>query len=349
MLNEETLVEDIENEEISYRYEITSYGADYLVDGIVKRIKDEVIYVPSFQRKYVWNITQASKFIESLILGLPVPGIFLSKENKTGKLLIVDGQQRLLSLSQFYKGEFKGREFVLTGLNSNLNGKTYKTLNSEDKIRLDDSIIHATIVRQDRPDDEESSIYLIFERLNTGGKPLTSQEIRACIYYGQFNEFLSKMQKLPNWRTVFGKTDERMKEEELILRFFALFFERGEYTKPLKGFMNMFMSKNRNFQKYNMDVMEEIFVKTINVFAETIEGKSFRIGGPLNAAAFDGCMLGVAERLKKGPIDNKEAFVKAYHSLIENPTFIEKVKGGTSDEKQVKDRIQLAIEQFDNI
>ena len=150
MTTEDTLIDDLEFEEINYRYEITSYGADYPVDSIVKRIKDEVIYVPPFQRNFVWNIAQASKFIESLILGLPVPGIFLSKESSTGKLLIVDGQQRLMSLSTFYEGIFKGKEFVLTGLASDLNGKTYKTLNASDRIRLDDSIIHATIVRQDQ-------------------------------------------------------------------------------------------------------------------------------------------------------------------------------------------------------
>ena len=180
----ETEVDDIESEELDFRYAITSYGADYPVDSL---------------------INQASKFVESLILGLPVPGIFLSRENKSGRLLIVDGQQRLMSLLHFYKGIFKGKEFVLTGLQSNLNGKTYKTLELNDRTRLDDSIIHATIVRQDEPDDEESSIYLIFERLNTGGKPLTAQEIRACIYYGDFNNLLDELKDNKHWRKVFGK------------------------------------------------------------------------------------------------------------------------------------------------
>ncbi len=346
MITEDTLIEDLEFEEISYRYEITSYGADYPVDSIVKRIKDEVIYVPPFQRNFVWNIAQASKFIESLILGLPVPGIFLSKESSTGKLLIVDGQQRLMSLSTFYEGIFKGKEFVLTGLASDLNGKTYKTLEASDRIRLDDSIIHATIVRQDQPDDEESSIYLIFERLNTGGKPLTSQEIRACIYYGQFNQFMSEIKQLPKWRIVFGKENERMKEEELILRFFSFFYERKDYAKPLKAFMNKFMSKNRNFEKYSKEDLTKLFTETVTVFADTIGTKSFRIGKTLNAAVFEACMVGLAERLKKGAIDN-DKFIKAYTELLDNPEFIEKSSSATSDEKQLKERIELAISQFD--
>jgi uncharacterized protein with ParB-like and HNH nuclease domain len=345
MTTDETIIDDIESEELSYRYEITSYGADYPVDSIVKRINDEVIYVPPFQRNFVWNITQASKFIESLVLGLPVPGVFLSKENITGKLLIVDGQQRLMSLTNFYGGVFKGKEFALSGLNSDLNGKTYKTLNGSDRIRLDDSIIHATIVRQDQPNDEESSIYLIFERLNTGGKPLTSQEIRACIYYGEFNQFLSELQKFPEWRTVFGKENERLKEQELFLRFFALLYERDVYTKPLKGFMNIFMSKNRNFEIYKRVDLEKIFKETVSVFANTIGNKSFRIGNPFNAAAFDATMVGLAERLKSGKVD-LERFKVAYLELFANPEFIDRTKGGTSDEKQLQERIQLAVDKF---
>jgi len=345
MTTDETIIDDIESEELSYRYEITSYGADYPVDSIVKRIKDEVIYVPPFQRNFVWNLAQASKFIESLVLGLPVPGVFLSKENSTGRLLIVDGQQRLMSLTNFYAGIFKGKEFVLTGLNSDLNGKTYQSLNASDRIRLDDSIIHATIVRQDQPNDEESSIYLIFERLNTGGKPLTPQEIRACIYYGEFNQFLGDLQKLPDWRTVFGKENERLKEQELFLRFFALLYERDVYTKPLKGFMNLFMSKNRNFEKYKQKDLENTFKKTVAVFAKTIGNKSFRIGGPLNSAAFEAMMIGLAERIKKGDVDLGK-FTTAYSELLANTEFIEKTKGATSDEKQLQERIQLAVDKF---
>ena len=344
-----TEVEDIESEEISYRYEITSYGADYPIDSIVKRIKDDVIFVPPFQRKFVWNINQSSKFVESLILGLPVPGIFLSKENKTGKLLIVDGQQRLMSLFSFYDGLFKGKEFALVGLQSDLNGKTYKTLNSSDKIRLDDSILHATIVRQDEPNDEESSIYLIFERLNTGGKPLSPQEIRACIYYGQFNQFLNKLKDVPGWRKIFGPENERLKEQELILRFFALFYERDSYQKPLKGFLNKFMAKNRDFEKYKEDALAKLFTSTIEPFAKFLGNKAFRVGRVFNAAAFDAIMVGCAERVLNGPQIDEAQFLSVYSALIEDPVFIDNIRGGTSDENAVEARIKLAISQFAKI
>lgn len=350
----DTIVDDVDSESASealnYRYEITSYGADYPVDSIVKRIQGDIIYVPPFQRNYVWNINQASKFIESLLLGLPVPGIFLSKENKTGRLIIVDGQQRLMSLTHFYQGIFKGKEFKLTGLTSDLNGLTYANLQSSDKIRLDDAIIHATIVRQDKPDDAQSSVYLIFERLNTGGKPLTAQEIRACIYYGKFNEFLIDAKKLPQWISIYGNPNDRMKEEELILRFFALFLERSFYEKPLKGFLNRFMSTNRDFEKYPKKHLLKTLTDTLEIFSATLGIKSFRIGRALNAALFEACMIAIAERQKRINRDiDPDKFLDAYEDLLSNKEFIALTQGPTSDEKNLAARIELAIQQFKKV
>ena len=120
--------DETENESIDFRYVITSYGADYPVDSLMKRIKDKVIFIPPFQRQFVWSINEASKFIESLILGLPVPGIFLSKEKDTNRLLVVDGQQRLMSLYYFYKGYFQQTPFKLQNVQEDLLGRSYATL-----------------------------------------------------------------------------------------------------------------------------------------------------------------------------------------------------------------------------
>jgi len=159
----------------SVRYAISSYGADYPVDGLVKRLQSGDIQIPQFQRKFVWTHAQCSRFIESLLLGLPVPGIFLSREEGTQKLFVIDGQQRLMTLKCFYEGIINGREFRLRGVNEEFEGLTYNTLQDADRRRLDDSILHATIVRQEEPEDDQSSIYLVFERLNTGGTPLILQ------------------------------------------------------------------------------------------------------------------------------------------------------------------------------
>lgn len=348
--NQDAKIEDeAENEIVNFRYSITSYGADYPVDAIVKRIDNNVIFVPPFQRKYVWNLKEASRFIESLILGLPVPGIFLSKEDETNRLLIVDGQQRLFSLYSFYKNNFKNKPFKLSGVQEDLEGKTYDSLDLADKTRLDDSIIHATVVKQEEPDDSESSIYLIFERLNSGGKILTPQEIRACVYYGDFNEYLNVIVLEKSWRDIFGKMNERLKEQELVLRFFALYFELNEYKKPLKSFLNTFMHNNRNHQKYSIERMNSILIPALDFVNKTLGKEAFRIGSGPNAAIFDSVLIGLSNRLAKGEISNESEFINAYRELLQDRVYINYAKDGTSDESTVVKRIQIATDKFKNL
>lgn len=224
--DDEEKIEDIResSEVLPFIYSITSYGADYPVDALVKRLGKKDVFIPPFQRGYVWTLRQASRFIESLLLGLPVPGIFLAKEKESQKLLVIDGHQRLKTLEYFYLGDFKekGEGFLLKDVQEKFEGKSYKNLVESDRIKLDDSIIHATIVKQEEPSEDISSIYHIFERLNTGGSLLQPQEIRACIYHGEFNELLNQLNTNKNWRSIYGKISERLKDRELILRFFAL-------------------------------------------------------------------------------------------------------------------------------
>lgn len=348
-IEQDGVIDDSVNDIVEFRYAITSYGADYPVDSIVNRVNRETIFVPPFQRKYVWKLPQASKFIESLILGLPVPGVFLSKERESAKQLIVDGQQRILTLSKFYEGIFDGKEFALKGVQDDLEGKTYKTLSINDQTRLDDSIIHATIIKQDAPTDDESSIYMIFERLNTGGTPLRPQEIRACIFYGQFNEYLSRCTNNESWRLVYGKPNTRMKEEELILRFFALYYEHPKYQKPLKTFLNSFMSRNRNFGMYSDDELSNIFFPTVEFIANSLGKNAFRPDRALNAAVFDAVMIATATYVAENPNNlDSDMYKKSYYKLLENDEFKAHITRGTSDENSVSKRIELAINYLSN-
>jgi uncharacterized protein with ParB-like and HNH nuclease domain len=315
----------------------------------VKRIDNDVIFVPPFQRKFVWNIKESSRFIESLILGLPVPGIFLSKEDETNRLLIVDGQQRLFSLYSFYKNNFKGKPFRLVGVQSDLENKSYTDLEITDRLRLDDSIIHATVVKQEEPDDSESSIYLIFERLNSSGKVLTPQEIRASVYYGDFNGYLNKIVLEKDWRDIFGKMNDRLKEQEILLRFFALYYDLQSYERPLKTFLNKFMASNRNLDKYDSDILDKVIYPTIKYVNETLGKKAFRMGGRINAALFDSIMIGIAKSFEQGNSFTKEKFISAYDKLLQNDSFTTLAKEGTADEATVRNRIRIATEHFATI
>ncbi len=339
-----------EKEHIEFRYEMTSYGADYPVDSIVKRIKNKTIFVPPFQRRFVWDIYEASKFIESLILGLPVPGIFLSKENDTNNLLIVDGQQRLLTLYYFYMNDFKGKEFRLTEVQADLEGKRYEDLSLADRNRLDDSIIHSTIIKQDEPDDDNSSVYQIFERINSGGRPLSPQEIRACIYYGKYNELLSELAKNIQWRQVINTPhNDRLKEEELILRFFSLLFDLEYYRKPMKDFLNKRMSANRNLELHDDNKLQNSFQNTISIIAAALGNSAFRVQKGVHTAVFDSVMVATAMRLNKAPITNFESFRDAYETLLRNKKYLEAINTGTSDDNSIINRIKIAVKTFEMV
>jgi len=166
-------------------YEVITYPADFTLEGLVNKYKKGTMIVPGFQRNYVWNIKQASRLIESFLLGLPVPAIFLFTDATKNEQLVLDGQQRLKTLVYFFEGLFaeetSGRRkvFKLIGLNENspYRNKTYKDLEETDQAafnKLNDSVLRAFVVKQITPDGN-TSVYHIFERLNTGGTQLVGQ------------------------------------------------------------------------------------------------------------------------------------------------------------------------------
>ena len=274
--------DDAEEEEeapVPFTYEITSYGADYAVDMLVTRMDSGDIAVPNFQRALIWNKRQRDRFVESLLLGLPVPGIFLSRDSES-RLLVLDGQQRLRTLQGFYRGEYEGQPFALEAVQERFRGRTYETLDEEDRRRLNDSIIHATVVRQDEPSDDLSSIYFIFERINTGGTALAPQEIRGALYQGAFDALLEHLNQHQSWRDIYGRPSKRLKDQELILRFFAFLHERNHYSRPMEEFLNKFMASNRELQKYDGERLTTSFTGTIDAVAEGVGPRAFRLGQP---------------------------------------------------------------------
>lgn len=335
-----------------FRYAISSYGADYPVDGLVKRIRDGAIYVPKFQREFVWDIKDASRFVESLLLGLPVPSIFLSKEWDTGKLLVVDGQQRLLSLRYFYDGiwEPTGKEFRLKGVQPEFEGRTYSTLREEDRRQLDDAILHAIVFKQDEPSEDESSVYEVFQRLNTGGKKLTPQEVRSAVHHsGRIRDLLEELNHYPPWREIYGPEDPRMRDQELILRFLALLNEGDNYQKPMVAFLNSYMGKNKDLSDQDAAVMAKRFRGAIDLILQPIGKRAFRPVRALNAAVFDAVMVGTAKRLGNGPVTSIQAFREAYDALLSNQEFLDACGRGTASGERVRKRLELATAAFSQV
>ena len=340
-----------EDESSHFVYSIANYGADFTVEVLVKKLMNGDIFVPPFQRQFVWNLRESSRFIESLLLGLPVPNIFLAKDIATQKLMVLDGQQRLQSLKFFYEGIFSEskKQFELKGVIERFEGLTYKTLAEQDRRRLDDSPIHAIIVKQEEPSDNQSSIFYIFERINTGGQRLTSQEIRACIYHGEFSELLSELNKVQTWRNIYGPVSAKMKDQELILRFFAFHFNLQKYSRPMKEFLNDFMAENRKLQKYGTETLTSLFHKTVEVAGSLLGEKPFRIGPAINTAIFDSIMYGLSRRVLKGEITEPRKIETEYLQLVQNEDFLKYCTKATADEKSVQERMRIADETFAGI
>lgn len=363
MKEDDDAVDDLDEElEVTpYVYAITAYGADYPIDSLVKRLMSGDIAVPQFswepddgsdivgfQREYVWPRTKADRFIESLLLGLPVPGIFLVKE-PSGRLLVLDGHQRLYSLHAYYQGVIHGVEYRLDGVQERFKGKRYRDLDVEDRRRLDDSIIHATVIRQDEPSEDQSSVYMIFERLNTGGVNLQPQEIRVALYHGELVRVLRTLNEDPSWRALYGKKSKRLKDLEMILRFFALFYHSAKYRSPMKDFLNRYMESNRDLQRQTEKDLQRVFLGAVSVLHEVIGTRAFRLVRAVNAAVIDSVMTGLARRLAKGTITNKDQLRERYTALLKDKNYRAAVETGTSQESNVETRIRLATEALSEV
>jgi hypothetical protein len=332
-------------------FTITSYGADYTVDTLINRMKSEAFYVPTFQRNFVWSKRHASRFIESLLMGLPVPGIFLYKETPSNRHLVVDGQQRLKTLQSFYSGLFKESSFRLIGVRDEWEGKTYSELSASDRLKLDDSVVHATIFQQDEPKDNQKSLYFVFERINSGGIRLSPQEIRNCINDGPLLHMIRLLNEDKSWRKIFGeKTNARLKDQELILRFLAMMERADQYARPMSDFLNEFTSDFSSPDQNKLRSMADLFSETIKVCYEAMGTAAFRPSGVLNAAVFEAVTVGIGTRIRtSNMVVNLSDINMVYLELLANTRFMRACDRATSDEESVKTRQSLAIDAFKDV
>ena len=353
--NEDANVQDKDDDSVApVRYEITSFGVDFDIEGLYRRLERDEIVIPKFQRSFIWNPRRASRFIESLLLGLPVPGIFLSRDPDSGKYVVIDGQQRLRSIQFFYHGVFNPslevknhRIFRLTGVQEEFEGRTYKELTSKDRIDLDNSVIHATIIKQDAPSDDDTSVYHIFDRINSTGVRLTPQEIRRAIYHGKFIDKLDALNEHSSWRSIFGKVNSRQKDRELILRFLAFFVDEAHYKPPMSEFLTRFVVKNRDPQDDFLEEAADIFIRTMDAFVQALSGNAFRPERALNAAVFDSMSVGLARKIHLSGRPPKPEEIKSVHrDLLNDSDYMEAVSSATANEQSVKTRMKKAADRF---
>ena len=338
-----------EEDEVYIEYDIATYPSDFTLGNIFSMWNEGHIEVPDFQRNYVWNIKQASLLIESFLLGLPVPPVFLYIDDETQKSLVIDGQQRIKSIVQFFEGYWgeestqgKQRVFRLYGLSdkSPHYKKNFDDLSEADKRKLSNSVLRALNIRQLKPRDDNTSIYHIFERLNTGGTPLRPQEIRNCVFRGKLVSELYDLNCDDNWRNVIGKPneDKHQKDIELILRLFALSkYNSKEYEKPMKEFLNKTMEQNRNAKSQDWKKFSGLFNNVCELIITELGDKPFHVRGPLNVSVLDSVFCVLIDRSPRKP----KNFKQKYEKLVVHKAYIENTQVSTSDASVIQKRMEL--------
>jgi hypothetical protein len=339
---------------------LSYFGTDFDVHGLVRRLNQEDIVIPNFdpagdaeadlagfQRRFVWRKYQMDRFIESLLLGYPVPGIFLVQQPDK-KLLVLDGQQRLRTLQAFY-GMPAIPGFKLENVADSFVGKRYDTLTPEERRTLDNTFIHGTIVKYDAINGGDDAVYQVFERLNTGGANLAPHEIRVALYNGDFVRLLRDLNQNESWRELYGVQSDRLKDQELILRFCAFYLKAANYKRPLKRFLNEFVRDHRNGGGIDGGRISQVFSEACALLAAHVGRKAFRATGQLNAALVDSVLVGVAHRIDAGPINDPRTLASAFDGLIADSEYLGAIGKATADEDRVALRMSKATAAFASV
>ncbi len=248
---EEIETEEEENDGIEIaRYAITSYRTDRSVDNLIRWKKQGKLCVPKFQRDYVWKYKTCVKFIESILLGLPIPDIFVYKEVSEGieKYHLIDGFQRISTIKDFKSGTWKKgtpleRTFRINNKQSKWYGKTYDTLSDEDREYFDDYIFSLTIFDSSEKSELKKKLYMteVFERINTGSMKLSDQEVRNAVYSGKVIDEIKEIAKSEDFKALTCRDlsiIERKKNEEIILRFATYYLAYSRYKSQHNTFFD---------------------------------------------------------------------------------------------------------------
>ena len=341
-------------------YPVSYSGSDFDVEGLVRRLargdilipsfglRDESIETAGFQRSFVWKRPQMDKFIESLLLGYPIPGIMLV-EQQDKRYLVLDGQQRLTTLAAFYAGIHNKVEFSLRNVSDDFKNLTYATLSVEQRRQLDNTFIQATIVRTDGSDESLDAVYQVFERLNSGGTQLTPHEIRVALYAGPFVEFLTELNENDNWRALYGPISPRLRDQELVLRVLALYAAAATYRRPLKKFLNDFVGEHRSLEKLQHRVVQDLFVSAAALLHQGPGRRALRPGGTqINAAFTEACFIGLMRRLEQGEVTPMEVS-QVITELESDDGLGTSMTRATADEESVRTRLAVATRLFAQI
>jgi len=349
---------------------VKTQNIEYDLETLIKKISNNMIKLnPDYQRNHRWTDITSSRLIESLILNIPIPTVFLSQDvdvdddvdEDVSRFSVIDGQQRLTAIHRFMSDGFP-----LVGLNvlEPLNGSYYRDLPPFLVRRLEERTIKC--LRVDSTLDMQVK-YDIFERLNTGAVQLESQELRNAIFRGPFNDMIKEMAKEPlilsimnidpNNASENGKV-KKMDPEELILRFFSLYNDGiANMKKSLKDFLSEQMQNFNDFPEKKLQEMREHFNLVLNTVTAEIHSKPFtkyiqNDNGKLertprfNYSVFDALAIGVSDNLLKGSLLITEQGKEAFKELFLADEFKSSISSSTTDKSKIEYRIAQVSKVF---
>jgi len=316
---------------------------------------------PVFQRGYVWEKSKASRLIESILMKVPIPPVYTA-QNDDETEVVIDGQQRLLSAFAYMDGKFPkdNKEFSLNGLKilKEINSLTFKELDKTQQRAIENYPLQTITILKDSDKDVR---FDIFERLNTGSTKLNDQEIRNCVFRGKYNELLKRLSDIPDFQYILNSPSlhERMKDTELILRFFA--FSRNTYLnyKPSpKQFLNHEMETHKELQGDDVDKMEKDFKNSVSIVKSVFDNKAFKRYIPgnsrdpngsweekkFNKGLFDIIMFGFKLYDKSQIIPYADAIREEMIWLMsQDEIFIDSLSGSGTD---AKEKIQIKFDRW---
>lgn len=367
-------------ETIFTEYDISASPNDFNVKTLFDFIDSGIVKIPGFQRNYVWDIKRASKLIESIVIGIPIPQIFLYEQAKN-KFIVIDGQQRYMTIYYFMKKRFPKKEkryelreifdeqktipdkilndneyFIdfnlqlseqLPNRTNRLNGLNYYTFDEEVKTTFDLRTIRNIIIKQNLPENDDSVIYEIFNRLNSGGVNLKPQEIRSSLYHSDFYELLYKLNIDRTWRyfTPEKTPDLNMRDIEILLRGFAMLIDKANYKPSMTKFLNQFSNKAKNYSQTNIEYLEKLFFTFINMCVSLGEDIFISKVGRFNISVFESIFNATCECA----FSNKDYNIKQLNkdkirTLKEDPQFFDATQSNTASTSNVTLRLKRARE-----
>lgn len=363
----------LDEEILKARKEIVSDGYDMSIGELINLYKEGEIQIdPEFQRLFRWDLTRKTRFIESILLGLPLPPIFVY-QSKSGAWELIDGLQRLSTIFEFVgilKGpdanllsptELEGTRFLPSLADKKWAASTDEAndgIGSPQQLQIKRARMRVEILKQE---SDPQAKYELFQRLNTGGEVLSEQEVRNCVCVmldSTFNTWLASCANLAAFRTTTSQTEtaiEKQAHVELVLRFFA--FRHIPYTQGLDvhEYLDEALVRLINLEEFNRDTEFNIFERTFNLLQASLGESAFKrwngteFTGKFLQSLFEVVAIGVSRNLSSieslGPA--KEEWIKQRCiKLWDDPTFFQNSGAGVRGTTRLAKLLPLASEFF---